>query len=175
LPEALGRVAVSVLLLVSALTGILILVNNFPGAEAQRLPTVTVTVYVPTVQTVLMPVYRTLIQTVQVSVTTSATVTSVTTTSSSITFSQSVTQWNTVTSVTTAMGVFGAIPGMVFGSYSDLGLIIVGTGLGVAVGGSALAIIFQHKMQNLTEEAEKAARIEEEQEEIEEKVKRYDD
>jgi hypothetical protein len=151
LPKTLGRVAVSVLLLVSALTGILTLVSNFPVAEAQRLPTVTVTVYVPTVQTVLMPVYQTKIQTVQVSVTTSATVTSVTTTSSSITFSQSVTQWNTVTSVTTAMGVFGAIPGMIFGSYSDAGLIIVGIFLGGTVAGTMALGLHQQQTDNIAD------------------------
>jgi uncharacterized protein HemX len=73
------------------------------------------------------------------------------------------------------MGVFGAIPGMIFGSYSDAGLIIVGAGIGVAVGASAMAIIFQQQMQHLTEEAEKAASITEEKKSAEEKVKRdYD-
>lgn len=62
---------------------------------------------------------------------------------------------------------------MIFGSYSDAGLIAVG----IAVGASAMAIIFQQQMQHRGEEAEHAASITEKKKKksAEEAVKRdYD-
>jgi hypothetical protein len=129
LPERLGSAAISVLLLVFALGGILALASNLPEVGAQDLTVATVTVSVP--------VYQTVFQTVQVSVTANATVTSVTTTESYITIMQSVTEWNTVISITTAMGILGALPSAVLGSYSDSALIVGG-----ALGGAAMVFAY---------------------------------
>jgi len=110
---------------VFALGGILALASNLPEVGAQDLTVAIVTVSVP--------VYQTVFQTVQVSVTANVIVTSVTTTQSYITIVQSVTEWNTVTSITTAMGILGALPSTIFGPYSDLALIVGGVLGGVAV------------------------------------------
>jgi hypothetical protein len=47
--------------------------------------------------------------------------------------------------------------------------------LGVAVGASAIAIIFQRQMEHIGDEAEHAASITEEKKSAEETVKRHDD
>ena len=139
-----GTVAVSVLLIVSALIGIKTLgATNLSDAEAQavKIPTTTVTVYVPTHQTVYLrtvqTVLATVFQTVRMPVTKYATVTSVITTSSlstkSFSTTYSVTQWST--SLTTAMGILGTLPDSIFGRYSDVAL----AGVGV-LGGAAIAL-----------------------------------
>lgn len=87
------------------------------------------TVSVPVYQTV----FETVFETVRVPVTTHATATSVTTMRFYVTIIQSVTEWSTVISVTTAMGMLGAMPSMIFGAYSDLALILGGVLGGVAV------------------------------------------
>jgi uncharacterized membrane protein YczE len=95
------------------------------------------------VRTVTVTVYVTLVQTVPVYVPVTAYVTVASVATSFITFTSTavsislgtVTLWNTVTTVTTAMGVFGAIPGMIFGPYSDLGLIAMGTVVGALLVG----------------------------------------
>jgi len=92
---------------------------------------VTVTVYVTVVRTLLVQVPVTLFLTLTSIVT--SVVTSVTTEISIS--SATVTQWNTVTSIVTTFGVFGPLPGTIFGSFSDLAL----TGGGVSVGAAATA------------------------------------
>lgn len=136
----MSRVAVSVLLLASALTAALTLVISFHGVEAQKY---TETVYVTIVQAVYVPVFQTVVQTMQVSVTSYATVTSVSTTAFSVT--QSVTQWSTATSVTTAvttaMGILGTLPTSIFGAFSDLAMLAGGAFIGAAAAAASLRLV----------------------------------
>jgi hypothetical protein len=107
------------------LLAIILLISDAatPPVIGQRI--VTVTVYLTVVQTVAIPVYVPVTVYVPVmSVFTS--LMTLTTTAVSVSL-ESLTLWNTVTTVTTAMGVFGAIPGMIFGAYSDAGIFAMGT------------------------------------------------
>jgi len=96
--------------------------------------TVTVTVYVTLIQTVAIPVpvtYYVTVASVATSFITFAT-TAVSISLGTVTLWNTLSLWNTVTAVTTAMGVFGAIPSMIFGPYTDAGLMGLGTIAGVA-------------------------------------------
>jgi len=126
---------------VVALAAILTLTTpNLPQAEAQARVT-TVTVYVPVVQ----PVYVTVLQTVQVTVTMTQSLSYTWySTSYSVTWystTYSVTQWST--SLTTALGMLGALPSTIFGTYSDLALIGTGAVLGAALAVFSFSLAFR--------------------------------
>lgn len=107
----------------------LLILDTITPPVVGQVRSVTVTVYVTLIQTVAIPVPVTYYVTVA-SVATSFITFATTAVSISL---GTVTLWNTITTVTTAMGVFGAIPGMIFGPYSDAGVFAMGTVAGVAL------------------------------------------
>ncbi len=103
------------------------------AAVVRQVRTVTVTVYVTMVHTV--PVY--------VPVTAFVTIASmatsfimITTTAVSVSLG-TVTLWNTITSVTSAVGMLGLMPGVIFGQYSDVAVLSTG-----AVAGAVFTLLF---------------------------------
>ena len=147
---------------------LLILDTITPPVVAQ-VRTVTVTVYVTVVQTV--PVYVPVTAYVTIaSVATSFitfTSTAVSISLGTVTLWNTLSLWNTVTAVTTAMGVFGAIPNMIFGFYSDAGLM----GLGAIAGVAGVALL-EHAKDAIQTLVENISRVSAEARKQKEKMKR---
>ncbi len=127
---------------------LLILDATAPPVVAQ-VRTVTVTVYVTAVRTLLVevPIYVTVGSVATSFITFTSTAVSISL--GTVTLWNTLSLWNTATAVTTAMGVFGAIPSMIFGFYSDAGLMGLGAIAGVA--GVALLEHAKDAIQTLVE------------------------